>query len=175
MSIIQILKDFFTSKKPVEQSSAASINHSVQRTNTAGISLIKSFEGKELKAYKDPVGIWTIGFGHTDAAGLPKVTPGLVISESQALEILKTDLRQYESAVARNVKVPLTANQFAALVSFTYNLGEGNLKSSTLLKKLNAGDYTGASKEFGKWNRAGGKILSGLTRRREAERQLFLS
>jgi hypothetical protein len=91
------------------------------------------------------------------------------------MAILQHDLRQYSSAVDRLVKVPLNANQYGALTSFTYNLGEGNLAKSTLLKKLNAGDYRSAAAEFAKWNRAGGKIMAGLTRRRKAEAQLFIT
>lgn len=177
MSIFQKISNFFKPKastKPVEASSAASINHSVQRTNCAGIALIKRFEGCRLEAYQDSVGVWTIGYGITSATGF-KVYKGQKITQEQADELLLKHLTTYERAVARNVRVPLTDNQFAALVSFTYNLGEGALKSSTLLKKLNKGDYQGASKEFGKWVKAGGKKLKGLVDRREAERQLFLA
>jgi lysozyme len=145
--------------------------------NDATIRLITEFEGFVPTWYKDPVGIWTVAFGHTDAAGKPTYaeTVGDKFTREQGMDILRRDLEQYEAAVDRHVTVPLNANQRGALTSFTYNLGEGNLKKSTLLKKLNAGDYDGASKEFYKWNKAGGKILAGLTRRREAERQLFVA
>lgn len=145
------------------------------QTNQAGIDLIKEFEGVRLTAYRDPVGVLTIGYGHTSAAGYPDVEPGMTITAAEAESILRRDLQQYEAAVSNAVKVPLTANQFAALVSFTYNLGPGNLRSSTLLWKLNTGDYAGAAGEFPRWNKAGGKVLRGLTRRREAERALFQS
>lgn len=144
-----------------------------RKINAEGLRLIKQWEGKELVAYKDPVGIWTIGYGHTDAAGLPKVTPGLRITEAEADEILKRDLGQYEQAVAQAVKVALTDNQFAALVSFTYNLGPANFRKSTLLKKLNAGNYDAIPGELAKWNKAGGKVLKGLSNRRAAEAGLW--
>lgn len=145
------------------------------QTNDAGVALIKSFEGLRLKAYHDSVGVLTIGFGHTSAAGAPLVTKGLTITDDEAEQILRTDLLLYEDVVEEAVTVPLTGNQFAALVSFTYNLGGGNLRSSTLLRKLNAGDYAGAADEFARWDKAGGKVLAGLTRRRAAERELFLT
>ena len=144
------------------------------KTNDAGVSLIKEFEGLRGAAYMDAVGVWTIGYGHTAAAGEPHPYAGLIISVAQSEAILKKDLVKYERAVADAVTVPLNENQFAALVSFTFNLGPGNLRKSTLLKKLNAGDYAGAAEQFKYWNKAGGKVLAGLTRRRAAERDLFL-
>lgn len=136
-----------------------------------GMDLVKSFEGLKLKAYKDSVGILTVGWGSTGS----HVTAGMTITKEQAEQLLKKDLERFEKGVCDLVKVPLNQNQFDALVSFSFNLGLGNLKSSTLLKKLNSSDYIGASKEFERWNRAGGKVLAGLTRRRVAERDLFLS
>ena len=136
-----------------------------------GIDLVKSFEGLELKAYKDSVGVLTVGWGSTGS----HVTAGMTITKEQAEQLLKKDLERFEEGVSDLVKVPLNQNQFDSLVSFSFNLGLSNLKSSTLLKKLNASDYIGASKEFERWNRAGGKVLNGLTRRRIAERDLFLS
>lgn len=146
-----------------------------RRINAAGLRLIKSFEGFEPKWYRDPVGIWTIGFGHTDAAGAPKhaTSKGLVLSDEAATEILANDLGQYAAAVERAVRVPLNDNQFAALVSFTYNVGAGAFAKSTLVKKLNAGNYGAVRSELAKWNKAGGKVLKGLTRRRAAEADLF--
>lgn len=145
-------------------------------TNRAALDLIKHFEGMVKKWYRDPVGVWTIGYGHTDSAGHPRWRddPGLTLTDRDAEIILQRDLEQYENAVRSSVHVPLNENQFGALVGFTYNLGPGNLRSSTLLKKLNAGDYAGAADEFPRWNKAGGKVLSGLVRRRAAERELFL-
>ncbi len=136
-----------------------------------GINLIKQFEGLELKAYKDSVGVLTIGYGSTG----PHVTVGMTITESQAETLLKKDLSRFEKGVDDLVTVPLNQNQFDALVSFSFNLGLGNLKSSTLLRKLNSLDYIGAANEIPRWDKAGGKILKGLTRRRLAEKELFLS
>ncbi len=133
-----------------------------------GLDLIKQFEGLRLTAYKDPVGIWTIGYGHTG-----NVKPGQTITRAKAEQLLKSDTGWAQAAVRKYVKVPLTQGQFDALTSFTYNCGAGALQSSTLLKKLNAKDYAGAQKEFGKWVNAGGKKLAGLVRRRAAEAAMF--
>ncbi|MGN7124375.1 lysozyme [Methylorubrum thiocyanatum] len=143
------------------------------RTSTTGQRLIAEFEGCKLTAYKCPAGIWTIGVGHTSAAGKPVVKSGMRITQAEADDILARDLVRFENAVARVVEVPLNQNQFDALVSFAFNLGEGALASSTLLKKLNAGDYTGAADQFARWNKVGPKVLAGLTRRRAAEADLF--
>lgn len=132
-------------------------------------NLLKKFEGCKLKAYKDPVGIWTIGYGHTSAAGEPTVTEGLIITQEEAEAILKRDLVKYEKPVASLVKVELTQNQFDVLVDFAYNAGVGNLKTSTLLKKVNASDFEAVPTELMKWTKAGGKELPGLVRRRQAE------
>lgn len=144
------------------------------KTSQSGVNLIKGFEGKRLNAYDDGVGVWTIGFGTIKYPDGVRVKKGDTCTEARAELYLKNDLVNFEKAINRLVEVPLNQNQFDALASFTYNLGETNLSSSTLLKKLNAKDYTGASNEFLKWNRAGGKVLNGLVRRREAERNLFL-
>ena len=148
------------------------------KTNDAALALICEFEGFVPRWYPDPAHGWkvpTIGYGHTDSAGHPRYAddPNLTLTKADGKIILARDLAQYEAAVNRLVKVPLNENQFGALVSFTYNLGSGNLQSSTLLRKLNAGDYAGAGAEFGKWVEAGGKTLNGLVRRRAAERALF--
>ena len=134
----------------------------------AGLDLIKQFEGLYLKAYRCPAGVPTIGYGHT--AG---VAMGQTITQQQADDYLRRDVRQFERAVARLVTVPLTQGQFDALVSFAFNLGEGALAQSTLLRLLNAGDYAGAAAQFDRWNKAGGRVLPGLVRRRAAERALF--
>lgn len=147
-----------------------------RKTSEAGIALIKRHEGLRLDAYADPAHGWrvpTIGYGHTSAAGPPQVTRGMKITEVQADTILRQDLKIFERAVERLVKVPLTDGQFAALVSFAFNLGPQNLEKSTLLRRLNAGDYRGAAEEFERWNRAGGRVLPGLTHRRASERRLF--
>ncbi|MBE8918609.1 lysozyme [Enterobacter kobei] len=140
-----------------------------------GISLIKQFEGCKLTAYQDSVGVLTIGYGWTQPVYGKPIRAGMTIKQETAERLLKTGLVSYESDVSRLVKVGLTQGQFDALVSFTYNLGSRSLSTSTLLRKLNAGDYAGAADEFLRWNKAGGKVLNGLTRRREAERALFLS
>ncbi|AYL07968.1 lysozyme (plasmid) [Enterobacter asburiae] len=140
-----------------------------------GIALIKQFEGCKLTAYQDSVGVWTIGYGWTKPVDGKPIRAGMTIKQETAERLLKTGLVSYENDVSRLVKVDLTQGQFDALVSFTYNLGARSLSTSTLLRKLNAGDYAGASDEFLRWNKAGGKVLNGLTRRREAERALFLS
>jgi len=137
--------------------------------NDEGCTLIKKFEGLCTKAYKDVIGVVTIGYGSTGE----HVQMGMEISEQEAEDLLKLDLERFEKGVEKLVTVALTDNQFAALVSFSFNCGLGNLKSSTLLRKLNAGDYSGAAMEFQKWNKAGGKVYPGLTKRRAAESELF--
>lgn len=136
--------------------------------NAKGLAMVKAHEGLRLKAYLCPAKVWTIGYGSTLG-----VKSGMTITEAQAEALLKKDLSRFESAVTRLVKVPLTANQFSALVSFAFNVGEGALERSTLLRHLNAGRYAMAAQEFLKWNKAGGKVLAGLTKRREDERRLF--
>ncbi|PSO51060.1 MAG: hypothetical protein BRC33_01555 [Cyanobacteria bacterium SW_9_44_58] len=133
-----------------------------------GLSTLKNFEGLRLNSYQDSAGVWTVGYGHTDTA-----KPGMSISRSRAKELLKRDLQRFEEAVAKKVDVPLSQSQFDALVSFTYNVGIGALSRSTLLEKLNRGNYEGAQKEFKKWTHAGGRELEGLVKRRKAEARLF--
>lgn len=132
--------------------------------------LIKSFEGLELEAYLCPANVWTIGYGHTKG-----VKEGDKITKEQAEKLLEEDLAFFRNGVKRLVKVALNKNQFGALVSFAYNLGLGSLESSTLLKMLNAKDYQGAADQFLRWNKSKGKVLTGLVRRREAERAVFLT
>ncbi|MEG7663762.1 lysozyme [Hafnia paralvei] len=145
------------------------------RASENGINLIKKFEGCRLTAYQDSVGVWTIGYGWTQPVDGKPVGKGMTITQQKADDLLKQGVIQYEAGVHGLVTVPLNQNQYDALVDFAYNLGVNALKGSTLLKKLNAGDYAGAANEFTKWNKAGGKELAGLTRRREAEKSLFLS
>ncbi|HEY9887372.1 MAG TPA: lysozyme [Candidatus Obscuribacterales bacterium] len=145
------------------------------RINSDGLVIVKRCEGLELEAYQDSVGVWTIGYGHTAAAGPPTVSPGQRITEAEAENILKQDLGLFENGVRNLVKVPVNSDQFSALVSFSFNLGLGALGDSTLLRKLNAGDYQGAADEFPRWVKAGGQTLPGLVKRRNAERALFLS
>jgi lysozyme len=144
----------------------------------AGANLVKHFEGcKEphegkFKAYKCPAGVLTIGWGHTNHHGRKFDTTTRWTAE-HCHEAFLEDMEGFEVAVRRLVTVPLEPWQFDALVSFTYNCGEGNLSKSTLLKKVNAGDFEGAALEFHKWNKGGGKVLPGLTRRRASEALLF--
>ena len=133
-----------------------------------GTALIKKFEGCELTSYQDSVGVWTIGYGHTKG-----VYAGMSITQEEAEQMLLIELEEYEGYIEKYVVVPLTQNQFDALVVWVYNLGPTNLRRSTLLKELNSGNYTAAGKEITKWNKAGGKVLAGLVRRREAEAKLF--
>ncbi|WP_436897661.1 lysozyme [Acinetobacter gyllenbergii] len=139
-----------------------------------GIDLITSFEDLRLTAYDDGVGVWTIGFGTTVYPNGGKVKKGDVCTKAQAMSFFQHDLRRFETAVNSAVKVPVSQNQFDALVSLTYNIGEAAFKGSTLLKKLNAKDYAGAADQFPQWNKGGGKVMKGLVRRRAAERELFL-
>ncbi|MGC5777597.1 lysozyme [Methylobacterium sp. NFXW15] len=140
------------------------------KTNNSGVDLIRQFEGCELHAYKCPAGVLTIGYGHTGN----DVTPGLTITAQRAVELLQLDLARFERAVAAALRVPVTANQFSALVSLAYNIGAAALSKSTLIRRLNAGKTQEAADQFVVWNKAGGRVLAGLTRRREAERALFL-
>lgn len=140
------------------------------KTSAAGIALIKRFESCRLTAYRDSVGVLTIGWGHTG-----KVWLGMVVTQEQADALLAADVQRFERGVAALLKVPVTQGQFDALVSFAFNCGLGNLGSSMLLRKLNAGDVNGAATEFPRWNKAGGSVLRGLTLRREAEQRLFMS
>lgn len=146
------------------------------KTSEKGINLIKSFEGFSSTPYLDIAKIPTIGYGFTHYLDDTKVKlSDKPISKEQAENLLKLSLKNFENGVNENVKVPLTQNQFDALVCFVYNVGGTAFKNSTLLKKLNVGDYAGASQEFLRWNKAGGAENKGLTRRREAEKALFLA
>lgn len=142
-----------------------------RRINAAGLALVKQWEGLKTKAYQDVADVWTIGYGHTSAAGAPVVKPSMVITEARAEEILRADLTTFEERVSRLVKVPLTDNQFAVLVSFDFNTGK--LDKSTLLKKLNAGDHDAVPLELMKWVNAGGRRVKGLVNRRSAEAGLW--
>lgn len=134
-----------------------------------GLDLIKQFEGLRLEAYQCSAGVWTIGYGHTLG-----VQEGDTISEVDADDFLAEDIGWAESEISRGVRVPISDNQFSALVSLVFNIGKGAFRASTLLKKLNDGEYDEAADEFLRWNKVHGKTLAGLTRRREAERELFL-
>jgi lysozyme len=133
-----------------------------------GLNLIKEFEGFRAKAYKCPAGVWTIGYGHTRG-----VTPTMTITLVEAEKLLRQDVGWAETVVNEYVSVGLNQSQFDALVSFVFNVGSGHFKSSTLLKKLNKGEYKEVPIELKRWNKANGKVLPGLTRRRKAEGDLF--
>ena len=139
------------------------------KTSKNGINLIKTYEGCRLTAYKCPAGVWTIGYGHT--AG---VKQGDTITPLQANTLLTVDLQKFENAVNKAVKKPITQNEFDALVSFAFNVGIGNFEKSTLLRLVNLGQFELAAKQFEKWIYAGGKPLTGLKKRRLAEKTLFL-
>ncbi len=136
-----------------------------------GLDLIRKYEGLRLVAYVCPGGKLTIGYGHTG----PDVKSGQKIDVERANELLIKDVQRFEVAVNELVTVPMTQGMLDALISFSFNLGAGSLKSSTLLKKLNADDLDGAANEFVKWNKAKGNVLAGLTERRKSERELFLA
>lgn len=138
------------------------------KTSQSGLDLIKKYEGCRLTAYKCPAGVWTIGYGHTKG-----VKKGQKISQKQAKVFLREDVKVFENGVNKYVSVALNQNQFDALVSFCYNCGLEAFKNSTLRKKLNAKDYTGASNEFLRWDKSGGVVLKGLKRRRNDEKALF--
>lgn len=143
------------------------------QTSANGLAFIRDHEGCELHAYPDPGSggePWTIGVGHTGG-----VKPGDTCTMEQAMQWLKEDVREAEGHVNRLVKVELLQDQFDALVSLVFNIGGGNFAKSTLLKKINARNFEGAADEFPRWNRAAGRVMAGLTKRRHAEQSLFQS
>ena len=133
-----------------------------------GIDLIKHFEGCELESYRCSANVLTIGYGTTK-----NVVEGMKISQHQAEELLMKDLEEFEEYVEDLIDVPLEQNQFDALVAWTYNLGPTNLKTSTLRKVLNKGAYDDVAEQIKRWNKANGKVLKGLVRRRNAAAELF--
>lgn len=135
-----------------------------------GRAFIRAREGVKLAAYQDGGGVWTIGYGHTRG-----VKQGQVINHEQADEFLDSDLRQVESCISERVTVPLNQNQFDALVSFVFNVGRQAFSDSTLLKKLNEGNYRAAADQFTRWVYDNDQFVQGLYNRRVAERDLFLS
>lgn len=142
----------------------------IRNTNQEGLKLLQSFEGLYLEAYQDPVGVWTIGWGATEG-----VHEGMTITRAEAEQMLQNELEKFEAAVAEAVEVQINDNQFSALVTFSYNLGARSLFESTLLQLLNQGKFQEAADQFPRWDKAGGQSLLGLSRRRRAERALFLS
>lgn len=145
------------------------------KTNKAGIDLIKSFEGFKHQAYLCPAGVWTIGYGTTQTFGTDPVRPGMTITPDEGELLLQHDLIVFERKVADLVKVKISENAFSALVSLTYNIGVGAFEKSTLLRMLNAGEeHEAVAPQFLEWNKIGKKPINGLTRRREAEMNLFM-
>ena len=144
------------------------------KVNLCGEELIKRYEELRLKAYLCPAKIPSISYGVTRYENGSKVKLGDEITKERAEELFRNTLEGFEKKVERLIKVPVNENQFSALVSFSYNVGIGNLKTSTLLKKLNSRDYIGASNEFERWIYSNGKKLEGLRKRRKSEKELFL-
>jgi len=140
-----------------------------------GIALIANSEGRRLTAYKCPAGVWTVGYGHTSAQGSPEVYPGLTITKEEADEILFRDIHTTTQTIAEHVKVRLTQSQFDALVSFIYNVGAKRFIKSTLLKKLNEGDYAAIPSQLARWVYSRGKVSKGLVNRRQAEADMWIA
>lgn len=142
-------------------------------TSAAGRAFIQKWEGCRLDAYKDVAGVWTIGYGHTSMAGPPKVVPGLRITMTEADAILARDLGRYEAGVSKAITRPATQNQFDAMVSLCYNIGEGAFARSSVVRHFNAGDMDKAAASFALFRKSGGKVVQGLVNRRAAEAALF--
>ena len=145
------------------------------KLNQTGLDLIKKYEGFRSHAYRDAVGVWTIGYGHTSMAGAPRVKPGLRISRQQGEDILARDVAKFARKIRPMIQVELNDNQFSALVSFSYNVGVGGFRRSSVLQRVNAGRFDAVPNRLSLWVKAGGRTLKGLVRRRAAEGELFLS
>lgn len=185
---IKEMNDLLDAAGVIDPPSAPERSDTPARISPLGLALITGFEGLakllpdgRVQAYPDPgtgAAPWTIGWGSTTTIEGDAITPGTIWTRAQAYERKAADLRRFEKHVrdALASALPATSQpQFDALVSFTYNVGEGNLRSSTLLRKHKAGEFAGAAAEFGKWNRAAGRVMKGLTRRRAAEAALYRS
>lgn len=138
------------------------------------IDLIKQFEGFRPEAYQDSVGVWTIGYGTTRIDGQP-VKQGMTITQDQALQLAQQEVNKLWSQIESILKVKINDNQMNALVDFAYNLGFDSLRNSTLMRLVNESKFDEAANQFPRWVYASGKVLPGLVKRREAEKQLFLS
>lgn len=144
------------------------------RINKAGIDLIKEFEGLRMEAYKCPAGVWTIGYGTTGRAGVGiKPAAGMVITEAEAEWYLEQAVAKFAAGVEAVVTAPIDENEFASMTSLAYNIGLSGFRKSSALRHFNAGDKAKAAAAIKLWNKAGGKVLAGLVRRREAEVELF--
>lgn len=139
------------------------------RYSEEGLALTKSFEGLRLEAYEDSAGVWTVGYGHTG----PAVFEGQTVTDAEAEAMLLADLEDAVRCVNRRVTAAISQGQFDAMVDFCFNAGRGNFLQSTLLRKVNAGDFAGAAAQFGLWVHAGGEVVPGLVRRRQAEAEMF--
>lgn len=169
--ILAVIASLGSSTKTPTSSPSKKGKSSIHDMSLGNVELIKESEGLRLTAYlPTPNDVWTIGYGHTKTA-----KPGMRITKAGAEELLKHDLAWVEEALKQYVKVPLTQNQYDALASFVYNLGASNFKRSTLLKLLNKGNYQGAADQLLRWDKQKGKVLRGLTIRRNHERDLFLT
>ncbi|MGH6820995.1 MAG: lysozyme [Methylocella sp.] len=144
------------------------------RMTEEGLALIKRFEGFRAEAYRCPAGIWTIGFGHTTAAGPPAVAEGMTISLAEAETILRADVERFAREVRASLGITLAANQFSALVSFAYNVGITNFRRSSVRACVNDGDLAAVPQRLQLWTKAKGRVLPGLVKRRAAEAELFL-
>ncbi len=133
------------------------------------LALTEQFEGCRLTAYQDVAGVWTIGYGHTG----PEVSTGLTITKDQAAQLLQNDVASAAACVNQAVALALNQDEFDALVDFVFNIGRGAFQGSTMLRDLNSGDFADAAEQFDKWDHAGGKVVAGLLRRRQAEQALF--
>src|SRR5688572_28203353 len=143
------------------------------QVNARGMALIEHFEGCRTEAYRDCVGVWTIGYGHTSAAGPPQVKAGMTIPESEAQALLKTDIENFGNGVEAGLRVPLNDNQFSALVSFAYNIGLTAFRESSVLRAVNAGQFKAVPGLMALWVKARGKVIPDLLARRAAEAALF--
>jgi lysozyme len=139
------------------------------RYSDKGLALTKSFEGLRLEAYQDSAGVWTVGYGHTG----PGVVEGIAVTDAEAEAMLLADLQDAVRCVNRKVTAAISQGQFDAMVDFCFNAGRGNFLQSTLLRKVNTGDFAGAAAQFGLWVHAGGEVVPGLVRRRQAEAEMF--
>ena len=146
------------------------------RVNAETLALVKEFEGFKAKAYICPAGVLTVGYGTTNRAGLPgvNITRDTVVTEAKAEAWLLAGLDKFGASIRPMIKAPINENQYGAFLSLAYNIGPGAFAKSSALRKFNAGDIAGAADAILLWNKAGGKVMRGLQRRRSAERALFL-
>jgi lysozyme len=145
------------------------------KTNEAGLDLIKHYEGRRLTSYLCPAQVWTVGYGAIRYFDGEPVPPNVTITEQEADDLLRRDLIDTEDFVSRLIRVPLTENQFSATVSLVFNIGAGNFQRSQIRQRINRKNYDGAASIWWQWRRGGGRILPGLVKRRESERQLWMT